>query len=102
MWPVIMKSERPPILQAVRDKVVETDVGRNAETILGAYTIPKDVPQAVSSVSSQVASQVQTAVQKKVEDVVTEKIIEEVVKRFETLSPQDKEEVKAAICKPSQ
>jgi len=101
-WPLIMKQERPPLLQAVRDRVVETDIGRNAENVLGAYTVPTDVPQAVSSVSSQVISQVGVVVQKKIEDVVTERVIEEMVKRFDTLSPSDKEGVKTVICKPAQ
>ena len=102
VWPVIMKSSRPPILQAVRDKVVETDIGRDAENVLGQYTIPADVPQAVGSASSQVVNQVGTIVQKKVEDAVTERVIEEVVRRFDTLPTADKEEVKAVICKPAQ
>jgi len=101
-WPMIMKQERPPLLQAVRDRVVETDIGKNIENVLGVYAIPEDVPQAISSASSQVVNQVGTAVQKKVEDAVTDRVIEEVVKRFDTLTTADKEEVKTVICKPTQ
>jgi hypothetical protein len=102
LWPKFMKGDRPPVLQAVHDKVIETDAGRKAEEVLGTYTIPNDIPQAVSSVSSQVATEVGSTVQKKVEEVVTTRIIEEVVKRFETLPTQQKEEVKNIICKPTQ
>jgi len=102
VWPKFMKGDRPAVLQAVHDKVIETDIGKRAEDDLGAYTVPSDVSQAVSSVSSQVAAQVGNAVQKKVEEVVTTRIVEEVVKRFETLPASEKEEVKNAICKPVQ
>jgi len=102
VWPVVMKQERPPILQTVHDEVIKTDIGRNAEDILGVNTGPIDVPQTVGSVSANVVNQVGNAVQQKVESVVTDRIIEELVKRFDTLPPSNKEEVKAIICKPNQ
>ena len=101
LWPVIMKTDRPPVLQAVRDQVVETEIGRRVEDVLGTYTTD-NIPQTVSSASSQIANQVGTAVQEKAEEIVTHRIIEEVVKRFETLPEKDKEEVQSVICKPTQ
>jgi hypothetical protein len=102
LWPVFTKQTRPAILQAVRDKVVETEAGKKAEDVLGVYTNSDNVSGTVSSVSSQLVSQAGLVVQKKVEEVVTTRIIEEVVKRFETLPNEQKEEVKTIICKPSE
>lgn len=102
VWPKLMKGERPPVLQAVYEKVIETDMGKKAEDVLGTYNIPQDVPQAVSSASTQVASQVGVVVQKKVEEAVTSRIIDEFVKRYDTLPASDQEDIKNAICQPSQ
>jgi len=102
LWPVVMKQDRPPVLQTVRDAVVKTEAGKKAEEVLGVYTVPDNMPQAVNDASSLVVQSVGTAVQKKVEEVVTTRVIEEVVKRFDTLPSQDKEEIKTIICKPAQ
>lgn len=102
LWPLVMKQSRPPVLQAVHDKVVETEAGKKAEEILGVQNGPIDVQQAVGSVSSQLVTQAGNTVQKKIEEIVTQKVVEEVVKRFDTLPNANKEEVKALICKPAQ
>lgn len=98
VWPVVMKKERPAVLQAVRDTVVETEIGKQAEDVLGTYTDPKQI----SSMSSQVITQMQASVQHTVEDTVTTKVIEEVIKRFETLPIEKQEEMRAVICQPVQ
>jgi len=102
LWPKIMKRDRPEVLQAVHDRVVETEAGKKAEEVLGAVDIPENPKQAIASVSSQAASQVGSVIQKKTEEIVTHRIIEEVVKRFETLPKEEKEQVQTVICKPVQ
>jgi hypothetical protein len=98
VWPMVSKEARPPILEAVHDKVVETEAGRKVEQTLIAYTTT-DLNQTVSSVSSQVVTQVGGIVQQKAEELVTERFIDEFLKRFDSLSPAEKDQVKAVICK---
>ena len=102
LWPKIMKRDRPEVLQAVYDRVVETEAGKKAEEVLGTVDIPENPKQAIASVSSQAASQIGSIIQKKTEEIVTHRIIEEVVKRFETLPKEEKEQVQTVICKPVQ
>ena len=102
LWPKIMKRDRPEVLQAVHDRVVETEAGKKAEEVLGTVDIPENPKQAIASVSSQAASQIGSIIQKKTEEIVTHRIIEEVVKRFETLPKEEKEQVQTVICKPVQ
>ena len=56
LWPKIMKQERPEVLQAVHDKVVETDIGKKAEEVLGTVDVPQNAGQAAASLSSQARS----------------------------------------------
>ena len=102
LWPKIMKRDRPEVLQAVHDRVVETEAGKKAEEVLGTVDIPENPKEVIMSVSSQAASQVGSVIQKKTEEIVTHRIIEEVVKRFETLPKEEKEQVQTVICKPAQ
>ena len=102
LWPKIMKRDRPEVLQAVHDRVVETEAGKKAEEVLGTVDIPENPKQVIASVSSQAASQIGSIIQKKTEEIVTHRIIEVVVKRFETLPKEEKEQVQTVICKPVQ
>jgi len=98
VWPMVSKQARPPILEAVHEKALETDAGKKVEKVLGVYT-GVGLNETVSSVSSQVVTQVGNTVQQKAEEIVTQRLIDELLKRFDTLSEKEKEQVKTTVCK---
>ncbi len=101
LWPVVMKSKRPPLLEAVHEKALETQVGRQADNVLGAYISPDGIGGTVNNASNQVIQSIGTGVQNKVEDIVTQRLVEEVVRRLETMDTKEKQQIQTVICQPA-
>lgn len=83
-WPKVTSQPRPEVLTKVRDVVVQTEVGKGLEQVLGV------------SLGETVASGAAAVV-----DTVTRSAKQSVIMRmFESLSEEEQEAFRAQICTP--
>ncbi len=100
LWPKLTRQSRPAPLQQVHDIVIKTDLGKQAASVLGVTDEAAVTPINVSSLAGSVTSSVISAVQERTQEVVVRQAVNQLVKQFDQLNPQQKQEIKEAICKP--
>lgn len=94
VWPKLTGTPRPPLLEEVHTKLLETDMGKQTEAVLGTSDEPIDL----ASESSKLIQTVGGEVQKKSEELIKMRIVDELLKRFDSLTPEQQKEVQEKIC----
>ena len=98
VWPLVTASTMPPVLEAVRNTVVQTPVGSDASTILGvtdpSTVTPVNVPEFIANKSSELLGVAQNSIKQS----VTTTVITQLVTRFQQLPDDQKEAVRISIC----
>ena len=100
LWPKFTTREKPAALQKVHDVVTETQVGREAATILGVASGIDVKPINFSTAVSTVAGAIVTTVEKTTQQIVTQQITTQLVSQYEHLPQPQQQQIQQLICKP--
>ena len=100
LWPKFTATARPKPLQDVRDVVIQTQIGKNAATILGVQDESSVKPVNVASAASSVVTNIISTIEKKSQEIVTRQVVEQLVRQVDQMPAEQKKQVQEIICKP--
>lgn len=100
LWPRLTTRPRPKLLQDVHDLVLRTPVGQHSADVLGVSDETTVEPINIGAVVGSVVNGAKTAIQKRVQTVVVTNAVNSLSRRFESLPPEQKEQIQEILCKP--
>lgn len=91
VWPRVSQQPRPVQLEKVREVVIQTPFGKQADEFLGSIN--------VSSVASSLAQSAGNAVAEKVTQEVTNRAVSQIISQIDKLPQGQRQVLEDAICK---
>ena len=99
LWPRFMNKQRPALLQNVRDAVVATDLGKNADKILGVENETKIQPFSVSQIVASVSGAILSTVGEKTKDIIAQQVSIQVMNQYQQMPPKEQQIIRDFVCK---
>lgn len=91
VWPRVSQKPRPQQLEKVREIVIQTTFGKQADEFLGNIN--------VSSVASSLAQSAGNAVSQKVTEEVTNRAVSQIISQIDKLPDTQRQVLEDAVCK---
>ncbi len=98
LWPKFTEKPQPQALEAVRNTVLGTEIGKNTAEFLGV-TDASVQPLNLSDTVSSVAGVVTSSVEQKVQQIVSDQVAAQVIKQYQQLPVKQQEQVVEMVCK---
>lgn len=101
LWPRFTAKPQPQALEAVRNTVLGTEIGKSTAELLGvtdASVQPLNLSDTVSSVTGAVTS----SVEQKVQQIVSDQVAAQVIKQYQQLPTTQQDRVIEMICQPKE
>lgn len=99
VWPRVTKIPEPPMLRQVHDIVIQTDIGRQANNVLGADTAVSQ-PINVQTVITNATNAIVSGVEDKAQQIVIDQAVKQILNQLDKLPQDQKQEIKDQLCKP--
>lgn len=100
LWPRLTTRPRPKLLQDVHDLVLRTPMGQHSADVLGVSDEAAVEPINIGAVVGSAVYGAKIAIQKRVQNVVVINAVNSLSRRFESLPPEQKEQIQEILCKP--
>lgn len=100
LWPKFTNRPVPKPLNDVRERIIQTDIGKTAEDILGVSREAESEPINVASVASSLVQTAITTVERQAQRIVIQQTVEQLKKQLDTLPPEEKKDIQDIFCKP--
>ena len=101
LWPRFTAKPQPQALEAVRNTVLGTEIGKSTAELLGV-TDASVQPLNLSDTVSSVAGVVTSSVEQKVQQIISDQVAAQVIKQYEQLPQKQQEQVVEMVCKPKE
>ena len=98
LWPKFTEKPQPQALEAVRNTVLGTEIGKSTAELLGV-TDKSVQPLNLSDTVSSVAGVVTSSVEQKVQQIVSDQVAAQVIKQYQQLPATQQDRVVEMICK---
>ena len=98
LWPKFTEKPQPQALEAVRNTVLGTEIGKSTAELLGV-TDKSVQPINLSDTVSSVAGVVTSSVEQKVQQIVSDQVAAQVIKQYQQLPATQQDRVVEMICK---
>ena len=98
LWPKFTEKPQPQALEAVRNTVLGTEIGKSTAELLGV-TDTSVQPLNLSDTVSSVAGVVTSSVEQKVQQIVSDQVAAQVIKQYQQLPATQQDRVVEMICK---
>lgn len=99
LWPRFMDKKRPDILQTVRDNVISTNLGKNAEKILGVENETNIQPFSLNQIAASVSGAILSTVGEKTKDIIAQQVSIQVMNQYQQMSPKEQQIIRDFVCK---
>ena len=101
IWPKLTASPRPQVLQDIHDAVVKTQVGNQAENILGVvHDSEGGTPVNLPALAAGIGENLISGIGQKTSDIISTQAAAVVLNQYRQLPSTAQEVLQQAICKP--
>ncbi len=101
-WPRFTTQARPQLLERVREITLKTDAGQKAAQVLGVTDESKVEPISIGKMVSDGINGVKNTAEKRIQTIIVSNAVNELTRQFDRLSPDQKQYVQQALCKPQE
>ena len=100
LWPRLTKEPRPVPLQQVRNVVVQTQIGKQAASVLGVSDEAHVQPINIANTASEIIGAGEQAVEQRIQYVIVQNAINQLMSQINKLPKDQQTEIRQQLCTP--